>query len=163
MSKTDKLTTAIANVSAKKSDTPPPTSLAALAEETTTGIAPIDLARLRELATSGDYEVGARLAELKEGQQIEGRLVSSGVTEIPDLVTGEVKQISTYQIDVGGAVLSILGSAQLDRQLPALIGRDVVIARGGTIRTKRGMNVSEYFVAAKRLPIQKLIGEDLLP
>jgi hypothetical protein len=121
-----------------------------------TGITAIDFDRLREIATSEEYEVGARLAELTEGQQLEGRLISAGTTEISDAVTGEIKLVSTYQFNVGGAVISILGSAQLDMKLPGLIGRDVVVARGGTLRTRKGRNVSEYFVASRKVKHEDL-------
>lgn len=91
-----------------------------------------------------------RTITLEEGQGIRGRFLGSGPpVELTDPVTGELKELGTWRIELrAGIVARLLDSARLRVELrSATLGRRVRIARLGTLRTSKGRNVTDYLVA----------------
>lgn len=124
-------------------------SLATLATEGL-AIEHFDPSTLVELARSGNYEVGQRILELKEGMMVRGQLLGRGPdADILDIVTHQPKKVGTWRMLLNsGAPVSFLTTAQLDRQLPDFVGRkgETVIARGGMVKSKSNRNVAEFYV-----------------
>ncbi len=102
---------------------------------------------------SGELESAPTLFALEPGQQITCEVVDFGTAIIEDLSTKLPKEVKNWTLrlfhpETGtqGPLISILGSAQLDRMLPPFMGCNVLIARGGTTKTNKGRQLSEYFV-----------------
>jgi hypothetical protein len=101
---------------------------------------------------AGEIEAAVQLFKLDEGTEITARVLKSGTTKIEDVNSKEMKDVTTWQLHMldpdtfaPGPRVSILGSAQLDRQLPDLVGKVAIIARGGDIRIGKKV-MTEYFV-----------------
>jgi hypothetical protein len=131
-----------------------PTSLGALGNE---GIASLvrraDGASLAARLLAGEIEAAPQLLTLEEGAEIVCYVAGEGQVEIEDINTKAPKMVANWQLmllnpdDLAtGPRVSILGSAQLDRQLRTLVGKIAVIARGGEVKTGKGRRMTEYFV-----------------
>jgi len=112
---------------------------------------------------ANEIEAAEQIMTLEKGQEITGILEDSGRTMIEDINTKQMKEVTTWKIRLHhpdtwerGPLVSILGSAQLDRQLPALMGLAVIIARGDTIKTKKGANMTEYAVFCDKVRTAQL-------
>lgn len=118
---------------------------------------------------AGDLESAPILFAIPEGQQITCEILRDDVTTIEDVATRQPKTVKIWILRMlhptlyqPGPTISILGSAQLDRQLPPFLGCVVVIARGGTAKTNKGRQLTEWFVGLdKRAPQNK--GQSALP
>jgi hypothetical protein len=121
---------------------------------------PADAASINARIQAGELESAPILATIPEGAQLTCEVLRDDITVIEDVATRQPKQVKIWILQTmdpdtyaKGAQISILGSAQLDRQLPPLMGCVVVIARGGTTKTNKGRQLSEYFVGLdKRAP-----------
>lgn len=126
-----------------------------------------DPAAIMEALQSGAMEAGEQIIELKQGEMIRGQLLGEGVpATIEDLKTHEPRQVKTWRMRLAsGANVSFLGAAQLDRQLPAFVGRKgmTLVARGGQRQTRKGMNLTEYFVAGPPASAPRLGDEKAMP
>ena len=100
--------------------------------------------------------VETRLLTLESGQMIRGRIESEGIATLEDENTKLPKEVRTWQIALvdaqdrpSGVRVSILSSAQLDREIPPVFrsGNVCIICRGGEINIKGGKKrMTEYFV-----------------
>jgi hypothetical protein len=139
-----------------------PVTLDQLGTEGVAGmIGQADAAALQAMMAAGQLEAAEQMLTLEKGQQITGVLYESGTSVIEDKNTKLPKEVRTWKIELRhpqtwapGPRVSILGSAQLDRQLDSILSRSqgifgqaVVIARGGETKTGKGNNMTEYFVA----------------
>lgn len=119
-----------------------------------------DAAEIQAEIASGAIDAAPRIMELQEGMRITGHLYASGMTKLPNMQNPAVlDDVSTYQIELynrttgeRGPRISIIGSAQLDRDLPPRMGKNVTIAVGGKTDTKRGRQVREFFVGTHVRP-----------
>ncbi len=116
---------------------------------------------ITELVTTGKLKAAAQLLTLETGQQICGIYHGPGKTMIDDPNTKQPKEVTTHSITIHrrsdwapGPLVSILGAAQLDRQLASLADRNngvldfpVLIARGGTnqVKGKPSRQMTDYF------------------
>jgi hypothetical protein len=94
-----------------------------------------------------------RIVSLEEGDGVRGIFRGSGPEiEITDTVTGEVKALGTWRIEVRpGIVVRLLDSAKLKREFPTIpVGRKVRVMRLGQINTRAGRRVTDYIVAPER-------------
>lgn len=131
-----------------------PTSLGALGNEGITSLVRrADAGSLAARLAAGEIEAAPQLLTLEEGSEIVAFVASEGIAEIEDINTKQPKQVANWQLMLldpntlsTGPRVSILGSAQLDRQLRTLVGRIAVIARGGEVKTGKGRRMTEYFV-----------------
>jgi hypothetical protein len=150
MAKNNDKTTAIANTT----NAAAPTTLDDIGQaELLAMMRPASAASLAERVASGELESAPMLFTIPEGQEITCEVVRDDVTTIEDVATRADKQVRIWILRMlhpatyaPGPMISILGSAQLDRQLPAFMGCVVVIARGGTSKTNKGRQLTEYFV-----------------
>ncbi len=126
----------------------------------------IGQASAQELAAeiaSGDIEAAPILFEIKEGMRLVCEVCDRGETEIEDVNTRKPKMVTTWILRLlnpntyeHGPKVSVLGTAQLDRQLPPFMGCTVIVVRGATIKTKKNRQLTEYFVGLdKRAPGQR--------
>lgn len=114
-----------------------------------------DAQTLADRMRSGEIEAAPQLLTLEDGTEITARVLKSGTTEVESLNQPGVMETKTNwhlqlldpETYAPGPRVSILGSAQLDRQLAEVVGKVAIIARGGTIKTKKGRQMTEYFVA----------------
>jgi len=135
----------------------PGTSLATLGDaEVKAAVQSFDAGALAALVAAGAVKMGPRLLTLEAGQMIIGRIESEGIATIEDENTKLPKEIRTWQIALcdreqkpTGVRVSILSSAQLDREIPPVhkSGNAAIICRGGEIQIKGGKRrMTEYFV-----------------
>jgi hypothetical protein len=120
-----------------------------------------NVAEIQALIESDEIDEADQLLTLGEGDQITGEYMGPGTAEIEDLNDkGKKKTVTTHKIVLRdpetwerGPRVSILGAAQLDRQLGSVmeryyIGVPVLVARGATKRTPKGVQMTDYFCAA---------------
>ena len=113
-------------------------------------------AEVNEDLASGKFEAAPRIFKFLPYSRIEGFLEGHGpMAEFTDTDTGEVTYVKTWIIanHDKSVRISILSSAQLDRQLNGFIGSWVKIARGGEVNiagTRKRM--TEYAVWGPRNP-----------
>jgi hypothetical protein len=138
-----------------------PTSLDEIGQaEAFAMVRPANAASIAARIAAGEIEAAEKLFKLDEGMEITGRLYGSGQTQLPNMQNPAVLDtVATYQIEMfhpetgaRGPKISILGGAQLDRDLPPRIGKDVVIAVGGMIKTTKGKQMREFFVGTIKRP-----------
>lgn len=94
-----------------------------------------------------------RIVPLQEGQGVRGIFLGRGPSvEVADPVTGEVRELGTWRIEVSpGVVIRLLDSARLRSDLAALAPQvKVRIMRLGSVDTKRGRRVTDYIVGVER-------------
>lgn len=159
MSKPSKYDQAVAK---SRGETVETTSLATIGEERlAAAVQTLDPAMLAAMVASGEIEAAPQIMKIEIGQMITGLIASQGEAEIEDSNTRTPKIVKTWQIELvdpttrepNGITVSILGSAQLDRQLPKWLGtpRVAVIARGQDTTIKGGARrMAQYFVGAYR-------------
>lgn len=124
---------------------------------------------------AGELEAGVQLMEIPEDTTVYGILESFGSTMLPDLNTGVLRPVRTWQLELKrksdwkqpGTHISILGAAQLDRQLQGFLRRakivcdesivegeagnlPVMIYRGGKTTTKKGRQLNEFFAGVEK-------------
>jgi hypothetical protein len=130
-------------------------------------IAAYDPAVLQALLDSGAIELAPVLYTLQDGEMICVFVDSKGSTELLDQNTKQPKTVRTWLLTLvdpvtgkHGRKISILGAAQLDRQLeagdkdnPKMVGRYVIIGRGSTSKTAKGNQLTEYQVGVYKKPI----------
>ncbi len=135
------------------------TSLAALAHEGVQ-LEQFDAATIREMLKSGQLEAGEQILVLEEGMMIRGQLLGRGIpADFEDPKSRDLRSVNTWRMRLeSGAKVSFLSSAQLDRMLPEFLGREgvTVVARGGTKKTRKAQNITEYFVAGPPASAPKL-------
>lgn len=102
-----------------------------------------------ERATEAGYGVCPKVMSFKEaGQWIEARLQGEGApVEVEDIATGEIRQIKTWVFSGGrGLRVALMGSYQLDHELPALVGKMVRITYLSQQDTRKGTRVKDYLI-----------------
>jgi hypothetical protein len=115
-------------------------------------ITPANAEEIAAEMEAGELESAPQLLDIPEGTQFTAFVIRSGVARIEDIQTKEVKDVKNWHLQLlghnfkPGPKVSILGSAQLDRQLETLIGKVAKIAKGGLIRTPKKRFMWEYYV-----------------
>lgn len=136
-------------------------SLATLANEGVQ-LEQFDAATIREMLKSGQLEAGEQIIVLEEGTQLRGQLLGRGQpAQFEDPKTRDVREVGTWRMRLtSGAKVSFLSSAQLDRMVPEFLGREgiTIVARGGTRKTRKAQNLTEYFVAGPPASAPPLAG-----
>jgi hypothetical protein len=122
-------------------------------------VRPADARSIAARVSAGELESAPILFGLEAGQEITCEVCDCGESEIEDVATRMPKRVRTWILQLfhpetgaKGPKVSILGSAQLDRQLPPFMGMTVVIARGGTTKTNKGRQLTDYFVGKVVIP-----------
>jgi hypothetical protein len=131
------------------------------------------LVDIQEMLSSGDFEMAPQLLTLQTGDKIFGVLTSVGTTLLDSLQTpGAKDRILTYQFRLrDGAMVSILGASQIDRDLggswhqssngdivatATKIGHSIMIAKGGKTTTRKGRQIGEYLILVSAAPAKLL-------
>jgi hypothetical protein len=117
--------------------------------DATDALLPYDKALLEELALTHECE---KLLVLKEKQAVRGIVLGEGPTvTMEDLTTHEDKDVKTWRLRVSRAlVVRLLGSYQLDQELPMLTGAEIVIAHNGQVQTRAGKRVNDLTIFKPR-------------
>jgi len=101
-------------------------------------------------AELADYEVAPIVRRLEPGQAVRGILEGEGSPiEMEDPRSGETKSVRTWVIKAGNMRAAIMSGYQLDKELPSLVGKHVVIAMGEQAETRKGQRVNQYIIASK--------------
>jgi hypothetical protein len=157
MAKPNKFDQAVAKVRGTEAlaTTDAPQTLGQIGSEGIAGLVRrADAGSLAARLKAGEIESAPQLLTLEEGTEMTVTVLSEGKTEIEDLnKSGSMKEVTVWILQMldpdtfdPGPKVSILGSAQLDRQLRTLVGKVAIIARGGEVRTSKGRKMTEYFV-----------------
>jgi hypothetical protein len=128
-----------------------------------------DAASLKARIESGELEAGAQLLTLQQGDEFTVFVAREGTTKIDDLnKPGTMKETNNWYLVLlhpdtmaRGPMVTILGAAQLDRQLRPLMGQVATVARGGDIRTPKKRVMTEYFVGKVKTPAAAGAARDL--
>ncbi len=111
--------------------------------------------RMNEMAAKGEVELAPILITMEPGDEITCEVISEEDIMVDSLQVPGVKvpakayTLRLFHPDTGenGPLVSIFGNAQLVRQLPPLLGCDVIIARGETHKHKGNKQLSDFAVA----------------
>lgn len=93
-----------------------------------------------------------KVVSLKQGDCLRGKLLGrGGDMQVTDPVSGVPRPIGTWRIQVApGAIAVLKTAAQLEASLAAYRpGQELAIVRGGSTRSAKGRNVTEYMVLPK--------------
>lgn len=150
MAKSERLEKAITRVTGK-APTAEDQALATIEGDLSTEMEQFDPRKLAALVAAGEMEAGQQIIELQEGFMIKGQLLGRGEPAMLDDPNrpGEMRAVPTWRMRLkSGVVCTFIGAAQLERQLPPFVGRkgDTIIARGSTERTKKGRQLTHYYV-----------------
>lgn len=126
-------------------------ALATIEGDMSTEMEQFDPRKLAAMVAAGEMEAGQQIMELEEGFMIEGQLLGRGDPAMLDDPNkpGEMRAVPTWRMRLrSGVICTFIGAAQLERQLPPFVGRkgNTIIARGATSRTKRGRQLTHYYV-----------------
>lgn len=108
-------------------------------------VSPDEMADLAER-----FDLNEQIVELEAGQAIEGTLLGHGLPltvrqKNPETGMEEERPLETWKFDIGGGLkLAIWTSYQLDRGLPPLVGKYIVVLRGPDVNVKGGKRVTKY-------------------
>lgn len=121
----------------------------------------LNVEELARLVASGEMEAAEEIMEIAEGQVIRGQLIGPGTeATLDDLQNpGKTRQVKTWKMKlVSGVTVTFLGSAELDRKLPPFLGRkgQMLIGRGGQAKTKKGKNLTHWYVVGPGVNAPKL-------
>lgn len=84
------------------------------------------------------------------GRSVCGVVVGPGQeVEYTDKVTGEERFLKTWRFDVGAGVrVDVLSAHALDKALPDMVGKNVLVVKGGTKKVG-ARQVNQYIIAAQ--------------
>lgn len=91
-----------------------------------------------------------RIVTLDNGQGVRGEFLGVGPTvEVSDPVTGEVRDLPTWRIEVKkDIVIRLLDSSQLGREFKTMtVGTRVRVIKLGQVDTRKGRRVNDFIVA----------------
>jgi len=98
-----------------------------------------------------------RVVILEDGKGIKGKFLGEGPPcEVADPVTGDMRPLKTWRIEIKPNIVArLLGSARLNSEFSCpsemeehpRLGQRVRVGRIGKVESKRGRQVTDYFVA----------------